>query len=95
MEKAIENTIKKYLKTLPDCWFFKMHGGMYSTAGVPDLIICLRGRFIALEVKTEKGKLTMLQKSTLEKINAAGGTAHKVTSLSEVKEILENIGREI
>jgi Holliday junction resolvase len=50
-----------------------MHGGMYGTAGVPDIIVCYNGKFVAFEVKTETGKLTMLQESTLRKINAAKG----------------------
>jgi len=91
LEKDIVNQIMKYLKGLPSCWLFKMHGGMYSTSGVPDIIVCLNGRFIAFEVKTETGKLTMLQESTLRKINAAKGNAYKVTSLQEVREIIQNL----
>jgi hypothetical protein len=91
LEKDIVNAISKYLKSVPNCWFFKEHGGMYGAAGVPDLICCINGRFVAFEVKTEKGILTKLQESTITKINAAKGNAYKVTSLQEVKEILENL----
>jgi len=63
----------------------------YSTSGIPDIIVCLNGKFVAFEVKTETGKLTMLQESTLRKINAAKGSAYKVTSLQEVREIIQNL----
>jgi Holliday junction resolvase len=64
---------------------------MYGQAGIPDIIACIDGKFVALEVKTPSGKLTMLQESTLSKINAAKGTALKVTSLQEVKAVIRNL----
>jgi len=90
LEKDITAAIMRYLKNLPGCWCFKTHGGMYGTAGIPDIIVCRNGRFIAFEVKTETGKLTKLQESTLSRIKAAKGTAFKVTSVSEVQEIIKN-----
>jgi hypothetical protein len=91
LEKGIVNQILKYLKTLPECFAWKEHGGMYGTSGIPDIIVCYRGKFVAFEVKTPSGKLTTLQEITLQKINSAKGNAYKVTSLQEVKEILKNI----
>ena len=91
LEKDITNQIMRYLKTVPDCFCWKQHGGQYGTAGLPDIICCINGRFVAFEVKTPSGKLTMLQESMLKKINAAKGNAYKVTSLQEVKEILKNL----
>lgn len=64
---------------------------MYGTAGIPDIICCIRGRFIAFEVKTESGKLTKIQEATIRKIKEAKGEAYKVTSVDEVKQILENL----
>ena len=55
-ESDIVKAILKYLKTEPDCFCWKEHGGMYGTAGIPDIICCYRGKFVAFEVKTEKGK---------------------------------------
>lgn len=89
VEKDITNSILKYLKTVPDCFCWKEHGGMYGTAGLPDIICCINGRFIAFEVKTEKGKLTKLQEITIQRIQRAKGEAYKVTSLSEVQSILK------
>ncbi len=91
LEKDIVNQIMRYLKTVPECFAWKTHGGMYGTAGLPDIIACVSGRFVALEVKTPSGKLTTLQESTLRKINAAKGFAYKVTSLQEVKGIIQNL----
>jgi hypothetical protein len=71
LEKNITNKILKYLKSLDRCFFFKEHGGRYGTSGIPDIICCYKGLFLAFEVKTETGKLTKLQDVTIEKINAA------------------------
>ena len=91
-EKDITAAIMRYLKIVPDCFVFKTHGGMYGTAGLPDIICCVGGRFVGSEVKTPDGKLSALQKVTLQKINAAGGTAVKVESVDAVKEIINEIG---
>ena len=91
LEKEIVAQIMRYLKTVPICFAWKTHGGMYGTAGLPDVICCYRGRFVGLEVKTPSGKLTKLQETTLRRIQAAKGQAFKVTSVEKVKEILQNL----
>jgi len=90
-EKEIVSAIMRYLKTVPHTFCWKEHGGMYSTAGLPDIICCIGGRFIAFEVKTPSGKLSKLQEITIQKIRAAKGEAFMVTSVEEVKEILQNL----
>ncbi len=90
-ESDIVKAILKYLKTVPNCFSWKEHGGMYGTAGIPDIICCYCGRFVAFEVKTETGKLTKLQEATIRKIKKAQVQAFKVTSVEEVKQILEHM----
>ena len=91
LEKDITAAILRYLKTVPGCFAWKEHGGMYGTAGIPDIICCLNGRFVAFEVKMETGKLTKLQESMITKIKAAKGKAFMVTSVEEVKEIINHL----
>lgn len=88
-EADIVKAIMKYLKTVPNCFCWKEHGGMYGTAGIPDIIACVDGRFYAFEVKTETGRATELQKATIRKILAAGGTALVVRSVDEVRAVLD------
>lgn len=92
LERDIVNTIMKYLKTVPACFSFKEHGGMYGTAGIPDIICCIQGYFIAFEVKTSVGRLTVLQQKTINKINTAKGKAYKVTGVQDVSNILDSLG---
>ena len=89
-EADIVRAILRYLKTVPGCFAWKEHGGMYGTAGIPDVICCLGGRFYGFEVKTEVGRPTDLQKATIRKIRAAGGTALVVRSVDEVRAIMED-----
>ena len=93
LEKDITLAIMRFLKSVPGCFCFKEHGGMYGTTGLPDIICCVNGRFVGLEVKTATGRLTKLQEVTLAKINAAGGLGVVVRSVDEVKTIIEEIRR--
>lgn len=89
LEKDIVAAILRHLKQRPRCFAWKTHGGMYGTAGIPDIIACIDGRFYAFEVKQPGGRLTRLQEATLDQLQAAGGAAFKVTSVEEVKEALD------
>lgn len=89
-ESDITKSILKYLKTLPRCFFWKEHGGIYGTSGIPDIIVCIGGRFIALEVKTQKGKTTPLQNAAIRKIRSSGGFAFVVRSVEEAKNAINS-----
>ena len=90
-ESDIVKAILKYLKTVSECFCWKKHGGMYGTAGIPDIICCYCGKFVAFEVKTEKGKTTALQNSVINKIQKCGGKAVVVRSVNEVKAVIEEV----
>lgn len=90
-EKDLVNSIKKYLDSVKDLFYWKEHGGQYGTSGIPDLIVCYKGKFIAFECKREGCKPTILQKITMVKIMRAGGLAICVTNLDQVKQVIENI----
>ena len=49
----------------------EQHGGMYGTAGIPDIIACINRRFVAFEVKTPTSHMTKLQEITIQKIKDA------------------------
>ena len=89
LERNIVAAIKRYLASLgSDVFFWKEHGGPYSTAGIPDIICCYKGRFLGLEVKLSGGKLTELQKRALNKINRAGGIGRRVESVDDVRAVI-------
>jgi Holliday junction resolvase len=73
-EKNFENKIKKFLKDR-GCWYVKYFANRNTRAGVPDILACVNGRFVAIEVKAENGKPTELQKWNVEQIKKSGGIA--------------------
>ena len=92
LERDIVTAIRKYLASLgSDVFFWKEHGSMYGTNGVPDIICCYKGRFLGLECKLPGGRLTELQKRAIEKINRAGGIACRVESVEDVKRVIERV----
>ena len=90
-ERDIVAAILKLLRKTPNCFCWKTHGGMYGTAGIPDIIACINGRFVAFEVKTETGKVTKLQEITIQRIKEAKGKAFTVRSAAQVAAILKEL----
>lgn len=93
-EKDFENKlVKPFLKSLNKCWFFKVHGGsIFQQAGIPDIVGVVNGKFIALELKAEKGTPSELQLRAIRLINAAGGYG-KIVYPSNWQEIKEELRR--
>lgn len=89
-EKNIENKIKNYLKSI-GAYYVKYHGNQFSQVGVPDILVCYKGKFIGIEVKNEKGKTSPLQDINLKQIKQAGGISLVARSVEDVSEIIDNI----
>ena len=88
-EKAVENKIKKWLKD-KGYWFFKVHGSIFQPSGIPDILACINGTFVAIEVKRSKGGIVSpLQKAQIAKIKENGGIAGVASSMEEFLEILK------
>lgn len=75
-EARVKQTCRKVLDSFGDDvhYFFPPANG-YGRAGIPDIIVCAGGFFLAIECKAGKGTTTALQKRELELIEKAGGTA--------------------
>ena len=73
-EKAFETKIRKFLES-EGCYCFKVWGGGMQKAGIPDLMVCCNGYFMALEIKGEKGKPSPLQLHHIEQIKKSNGVA--------------------
>lgn len=71
------------------CVVVTQHGGPFGAAHTSDLLVCVppRGRFVALEVKTDEGRATPGQVHFQEQVTRAGGTAAIVRSVREAVEI--------
>lgn len=89
-EKQFEQKVKKFLKS-KGAWILKTWGGGFQRSGIPDLLCCYNGNFMAIELKAENGKLSQLQKFELDKIQKAGGVAIvlRPSDFEEFKELLK------
>lgn len=73
-EKDFENKIKAYIRERGYC--VKYHGNAYSTSGTPDILACINGYFLAIEVKAQTGKPSKLQLVKIDQIRKAGGLGY-------------------
>lgn len=94
-EKKFENKIKNFISTLPHSWHYKHHATGFGRAGIPDIIACINGRFVAIEVKASKGKASPLQERNIKLINEAGGYGCivKPDDFEELQSILIKISK--
>lgn len=97
-EGKLKARIKAYLQG-EGAVIWAIHGGgdPFQEAGIPDLIGCWRGHFLALEIKLpgRERTATPLQVRNLQLIERAGGIAGIVTSIDDVKDLLaKSLGQE-
>lgn len=73
-EAKVKAKIKAILKRHGCYYTMPVMTGM-ATNGTPDFCCCVNGRFLAIEAKAGKGKMTELQKVRFAEVRAAGGMA--------------------
>lgn len=93
-EKQLQAAIVKALEAKfgPHIWVFHPVGGPYQVPGIPDLLVCYKGRFIGLELKHQKGgeslehvfsRVTPQQELILKKIRECGGISGVVLNVAD------------
>lgn len=70
---------------------FKVHGGPMMMVGLPDIVACYRGRFLALETKMPGGSLHGRQPYVLSRIARAGGIVRVPRSVPDALALLDAI----
>lgn len=73
-ENKVKEKVVAILKYFGAYYFFPSTGG-YGRSGVPDVIACYRGYFIAIEVKAGNNTPTALQQRELRRVAKARGIA--------------------
>jgi Holliday junction resolvase len=73
-EKVVKDKVVSVLKSEGVYYFFPATHG-YGRSGVPDVIACVNGHFLAIECKANGNKPTALQIHEIEKIRACNGVA--------------------
>lgn len=92
-ETRLVNKILKALKAQGG-WWIKIHGSPFQVSGVPDIVGCYAGRFIALEVKMPglEGTASSRQVYIMDKIKGAGGITTVVSSDLDALRVLYALG---
>ena len=107
-EKQFEKKVERYLESIgvyqagfPSDrmkseqigWFTKIWGGGYQKSGIPDLILCVNGFFISVELKAPNGRPSALQKMNTARINQSNGMGIilKPDGFEQFKEILKGV----
>ena len=89
IEQNVQTSIMNYIKAIGGLPIKQNQIGIYGQAGVPDIIACIKGRFVAIEVKRPGQKPKPIQEAFLDSINKKGGLAFWSDNLDKVKDILE------
>jgi len=63
-----------------------------NRSGVPDVICCIRGKFVSIEIKAPYGRQTELQKYNERKVTEAGGVYKVIRSFEEFLTVLKEMG---
>lgn len=93
-EQAIQSDILKYLNSV-GAYTIKVSAA--TKAGIPDIICCYKGRFIAIEVKRPETKTNVspLQLANISKIVNAQGRALIAWDKEMVIEFINKVNKEL
>lgn len=80
-ESKVKAKVKKILEDRNAYYVMPVTGG-FGNSGAPDFLVCYRGRFIGIECKAGKGKVTALQQDNLNRIVENGGTTLVINELN-------------
>jgi hypothetical protein len=90
-EQDIQDKIMDYIKSIGGLPVKFNNIGIYAKAGVSDILACIRGRFVAIEVKKPGNKPSALQDNFINAINSIGGFAFWADNLEDVKDKLKEL----
>lgn len=88
--------VRAILKLHPQAFIFHPVGSPFQTAGIPDLLVCIEGLFVGIEVKWARpgeshqhalSRATPQQRQQIQLIMRAGGMAGVVASVDEALDL--------
>ena len=80
---SLQSKVLKELKAKPGVFVFKTI--QCNERGIPDIIVCCKGKAIYIEIKEGKDCLSEIQKAQIERIKDAGGQAWVVYNIMEFR----------
>ena len=88
VKKKVSEVLKK-----SGCYFTMPVTGGYGNSGVPDYLVCYRGKFVAIECKAGGNTPTALQLDHIRRIVESGGRAWVINedNISTLQSQLEQL----
>lgn len=86
-EARVGAAIRNWL-TERGVFVFKVHGGPMMMAGLPDLIACVKGRYVGIEVKMPGNTPSARQRYVHRKIENAGGEVIVAYGIDDVRHLV-------
>ena len=90
-EQNIQTSIMNYISSIGGLPIKFNNIGIYAKAGVSDILACIKGRFVAIEVKRPGNKPTAVQLQFITAVNNIGGLAFWADNLQDVKDKLKEL----
>lgn len=90
-EKNLQDKVIELLDRLK-IYYINIYGSGYTAKGAPDIIMCVNGEFVALELKVGNNDLSNAQKIHMTRIVRSQGKHYTPRSIDEVKAIIETLG---
>lgn len=93
-EAKVKKRVVDVIKKNSAYYFFPATGG-YGRSGVPDIVCCYRGVFVAIECKAGNNKPTPLQEAEMQKIREAKGFVLVVNenNIPDVQDVFTTIDK--
>lgn len=91
-EGKVKDAVKKELNAR-GIWYFMPAANGFGKVGIPDIICCYQGKFLAIETKApgKRNNTTPNQDARINEIRAAKGWALVVDDVEQVKEFLDDV----
>lgn len=91
-ESALQASVIEYLRGR-DTYVYNAGGSASSAKGTADLLVCYKGRFLALELKRPDGSYGETRQQAIRRgqVVKAGGASAVVASIGDVATVLRQI----
>lgn len=75
----------------------KYFANSFTKAGIPDILACVNGYFVGVEVKAQNGRPSELQLHNIKKIREAGGFAMVLypSGFEKFKQFILDLNQEV
>ena len=89
-EKKLQDKVVRYLKDR-GIYCLNLYGDGRSGKGKPDIIACIKGKFVAMELKVGANNMQADQVIHKRRIERSGGLHYTPYSIDEVIKIVEDL----